>query len=192
MFRYRLFKKSVRPPEAEEGACSLSVFWRSCICSAHTLLSPRLKTQTWALIFPSLHDANSTPCSEGLGRQSHEIMTWKDRVSRALVLLSPQSLPTEQLSLFLKFVQVLPLDGHIGSSLIVSIIESRLQACSACCRTGQWVETHGVRARINNLIQTSGLRRYWTSVPKNHLAWVRIRASLIREEGPLLLVLAGP
>ena len=147
MFQYRLLKKSVRPPEAEEGACSLSVFSGTPVFARHIrYLVPgsRRKREPNLSFTWKRDDANSVPCSEGLGRQSHEIVMWKDRVSRDLILSSPQSLPTEQLSLFFKFVQVLPLDGHIGSSLIVSNIESRLQACSACCRTGQWVKTHGV------------------------------------------------
>ena len=49
-----------------------------------------------------------------------------------------------------------------------------VQAHSACCMTGQYIERQG--AKNSDFIgKASKARRWWTSVPKNHLTCVRIQ-----------------
>ena len=66
----------------------------------------------------------------------------------------------------------------------------RVQAHAAHCTTGQYIKRHVVGERDSDFIQkASKPRRWWTSVPKNHLTQVRIQASFIlKGEGCKVLV----
>ena len=50
--------------------------------------------------------------------------------------------------------------------------------------TGQQIKRWDIRASTSDFIQkVSRLRRWWTSVPKNHLDWVQIQSSFVLKGG---------
>ena len=58
-----------------------------------------------------------------------------------------------------------------------------VQAYTACCWTGQWIDRWVAGAKKSDFLwKVSRPRRWWASIPENHLAQVRIQASLILKE----------
>ena len=59
-----------------------------------------------------------------------------------------------------------------------------VQALTACCTTGQQIKKQVVGASNSDFIwKASKLRRWWASVPKNHLPWVKIQVYFDTERG---------
>ena len=59
-----------------------------------------------------------------------------------------------------------------------------VQALTACCITGQQIKKQVVGASNSDFIwKASKLRRWWASVPKNHLPWVKIQVYFDTERG---------